>query len=112
LWVVWPQNHSDGFLQFGLKTVGDGFLQFHLKTGSDSILQFGLKTGGDGFSRFGLKTSGGFLGWGSKPRWWRVSRFGPQNRQVRFDDLGLKMTATVSWFGPQNQVGFALSITP
>jgi hypothetical protein len=36
--VVWPQNHWDGFLRFGLKTSGDGFLWF------------GLKTGGDGFS--------------------------------------------------------------
>jgi hypothetical protein len=25
LWVVWPQNHSDGFHWFGLKTGGDGF---------------------------------------------------------------------------------------
>jgi hypothetical protein len=25
-----------------------------------------------------------------------VSRFGPQNRQLRFDDLGLKITAMVS----------------
>jgi hypothetical protein len=25
LWVVWPQNHSDGFRWFGLKTGGDGF---------------------------------------------------------------------------------------
>jgi hypothetical protein len=23
--VVWPQNHSDGFRRFGLKTGGDGF---------------------------------------------------------------------------------------
>jgi hypothetical protein len=23
--VVWPQNHSDGFYRFGLKTSGDGF---------------------------------------------------------------------------------------
>jgi hypothetical protein len=23
--VVWPQNHSDGFHRFGLKTGGDGF---------------------------------------------------------------------------------------
>jgi hypothetical protein len=36
--VVWPQNHLDGFLRFGLKTSGDVF------------------------SRFGLKTGGGFLG--------------------------------------------------
>jgi hypothetical protein len=31
--VVWPQNHSDDFLWFDLKTGGDGFLQFILKTG-------------------------------------------------------------------------------
>jgi hypothetical protein len=61
--MVWPQNHSDGFLQFGLKTGGDGF-----------------------------------------------SRFGPQNWQLWFDDLCLKITATVSWFGPKNQVGFGLSV--
>jgi hypothetical protein len=29
-----------------------------------------------------------------------------------FGDLGLKITATVSWFGPQNQVGFGLSVAP
>jgi hypothetical protein len=73
--VVWPQNHSDGFCWFGLKTSGYGFLQF------------GLKTGGDGF-------------------FW----FGPQNRQLWFGDLGLKITATVSWFVPQNQADFDLSV--
>jgi hypothetical protein len=30
--VVWPQNHSDGFRWFGLKTSGDGFRWFDLKT--------------------------------------------------------------------------------
>jgi hypothetical protein len=30
----------------------------------------------------------------------QVSRFGPQNRQQRFGDLCLKITATFSWFGP------------
>jgi hypothetical protein len=29
-----------------------------------------------------------------------------------FGDLGLKITATVSWFGPQNQAGFGLSVVP
>jgi hypothetical protein len=86
--VVWSQNHSDGFLQFG------------------------LKTGGDGFSRYGLKTGGGFLGSASKSRWWRVSRFGPQNQQLWFGDLGIKINAAVSWFGPQNQAGFDLSVVP
>jgi hypothetical protein len=42
----------------------------------------------------------------------RVSRFGPQNQQIWFGDLGLKITATDSWFGPQNQVGFGLSVAP
>jgi hypothetical protein len=29
-----------------------------------------------------------------------------------FGDLGLKITAAVSWFGPQNQAGFSLSVAP
>jgi hypothetical protein len=36
----------------------------------------------------------------------------PQNRQLQFDDLDLKITATVSWFGPQNQAGHGLSVAP
>jgi hypothetical protein len=39
-----------------------------------------------------------------------VSRFGHQNRRLWFGDLGLKITTTVSWFGPQNQAGFSLSV--
>jgi hypothetical protein len=75
--VVWPQNHWDGFSQFG------------------------FKTGGDGFSRFGSQN------------WWqRVSRFGTQNQQLQFGDLGLKITATVSWFDPQNQAGYDLLVAP
>jgi hypothetical protein len=31
---------------------------------------------------------------------------------ARFYDLGLKISATVSWFGPQNQVTFGLSAAP
>jgi hypothetical protein len=41
-----------------------------------------------------------------------VSQFGPQNWQLQFGDLGLKITMTVSWFGPQNQAGFDLSVAP
>jgi hypothetical protein len=74
------------------------------------ISWFSLKTKVNGFSRFGLKTSGyGFCGLGSKPLA-RVSRFTPQNRQLRFDDLAHIITAMVSWFGPQNQVGYGLSV--
>jgi hypothetical protein len=59
-----------------------------------------LKTGGDGF-----------LGLASKPRV-TVFQFRPQNQQLRFDYLGLKIIAMVSWFGPQNYAGFGLSVAP
>jgi hypothetical protein len=36
----------------------------------------------------------------------------PQNRQLWFCDLDLKITATVSWFGSQNQASFGLSVAP
>jgi hypothetical protein len=39
-------------------------------------------------------------------------RFGLQNRQLQFGDLGLKITATVYWSVPQNQAGFGLSVAP
>jgi hypothetical protein len=42
----------------------------------------------------------------------RVSQFGPQNRQLRFDDLVQKISVTVSWFAPQNQVSYGLSVVP
>jgi hypothetical protein len=42
----------------------------------------------------------------------RVSRFGPQNRHLRFGDLGHKITTTVSWFGSQKQVRNGLSVAP
>jgi hypothetical protein len=41
-----------------------------------------------------------------------ISHFWPQNRQLWFGDLGLKITMMVSWFGPQNQMGFGLSVVP
>jgi hypothetical protein len=62
-----------------------------------------------------------FFGLASKPmvtvyQWFglkttaTVSWFGPQNQGRRFGDLGLKITATVSWFGHQNQEGGGLSV--
>jgi hypothetical protein len=57
---------------------------------------------------FDLKT---FCGLTSKP-FTRVSRFGPQNWQLRFGDFAHKITMIVSWFGPQNQVGYSLSVAP
>jgi hypothetical protein len=60
------------------------------------ISWFGLKNKVDGFSRFGLKIGGfGFPSLGLK-----TSSY----------DLGLKTTMMVSWFGPQNQVGYGLSV--
>jgi hypothetical protein len=34
----------------------------------------------------------------------------PQNQQLWFGDLDIKITVRVYWFGPQNQVGFGLSV--
>jgi hypothetical protein len=53
----------------------------------------------------------GFLVLASKPLT-RVSRFRPENWQLRFGDLTHKITAIVSWFVPQNQVGYSLSVVP
>jgi hypothetical protein len=60
---------------FGLKITGTVCQWFVLKTTRTVF----LKTGGNGFSQFDFKTSGsGFL-------------FGPQNQQLQFGDLCLKI---------------------
>jgi hypothetical protein len=62
---------------------------WHMETRSAGFLVEPQNQGGGGFPGLGLKTgSSGLVIW------------------------GLKITATVSWFGPQNQVGFGLSIAP
>jgi hypothetical protein len=77
LLVVWPQNHSDSFLRFGLKAGGDGFLWFGLKTGGDGSLRFGLKSCGDSCDGWNPQgTRGGFwvgamLTPAVKPQWVR-----------------------------------------
>jgi hypothetical protein len=43
-------------------------------------------------------------------RWLQVFHFGPQKWQLCFGDLELKITTTVSWLGPQNQVAYVLSV--
>jgi hypothetical protein len=45
--VVWPQNHWDDFLRFGLKTGGGSFLRFILKT-SCGFFGLDIKTGSYG----------------------------------------------------------------
>jgi hypothetical protein len=52
-----------------------------------------------------------FFDWASKPVA-PVSRFGPQNRQLRFGDFCLKITVAFFSFGPQNQAGFGLPVAP
>jgi hypothetical protein len=83
--VVWPQNHSDGFHWFGLKTGGDGLASKPAATVSYRLASKPIVT---------------------------VSRFGPQNWWLQFGDLCLKITVMVSWFSPQNQAGFSLLIAP
>jgi hypothetical protein len=34
----------------------------------------------------------------------------PQNWQLWFGDLGIKIIAMISWFWPQNQAGYGLSV--
>jgi hypothetical protein len=71
-----------------------------------------IKTKVYGFFQFGLKTGGyGSCGLASKPLA-RIFRFEPQNRELRFGDLTHKINTTVSWFGPQNKVGYGLPIAP
>jgi hypothetical protein len=122
--VVWHQNHWDSFSsvwtsklmaticeRFCLKTTRTVFSNLASKLVVGFLVERQNQDGG-GFFGLGLKTGGGFLGWASKPRWWRIFWFGPQNRQLQFGDLGLKITVMVSWFGPQNQAGFSLSVAP
>jgi hypothetical protein len=40
----------------------------------------------------------------------RFSDFVPQNQQLRFGGLSLKITMMVSWFVPQNQADDGLSV--
>jgi hypothetical protein len=61
----------------------------HVETRSAGFLVEPQNQGGGGFPDLGLKTGSlGLVIW------------------------GLKITATVSWFGPQNQVDIGLSVAP
>jgi hypothetical protein len=68
LLVVWPQNHWDGFLWFGLKTGGDGFSRFGPKTGGDEFPDLVLKTYNYGLMTWALKSPRQFLGLGLKTK--------------------------------------------
>jgi hypothetical protein len=57
LWVVWPQNHSAGFLRFGLKTDGSGFLIWVSKPVA-TVWWFGSQNYHNGFLVWASKPSG------------------------------------------------------
>jgi hypothetical protein len=57
-----------------------------------------------------MRHAGFFVEPQNQGRW--VSQFQPRNWQLRFGDLAHKISASVSWFGPQNQVGDGLSVAP
>jgi hypothetical protein len=83
--LVEPQNQGRWF---GLKTTW-------------AICQwFGLKTTGMVCQWFGLKTTGMVSPSLTSKLVVTVSQFGPQNRQLCFGDLSLKINMTVSWFVP------------
>jgi hypothetical protein len=58
------------------------------------------------------KPIGWFILFWPQNQWLQVSRFEPQNWQLQFGDLGIKITAMIFWFRPQNKVGYGLSVMP
>jgi hypothetical protein len=66
--VIWPQNHWDSFLQFGLKTGDDGFSRFSLKTGGGGFPGLGLKSGSHGLVICASKSQRQFFGLGLKTK--------------------------------------------
>jgi hypothetical protein len=59
--LVWPQNHWDSFLRFGLKTGGDCFLVEPQNQGGGGFSGLGLKTGSNGLVIWDSKSSQRFL---------------------------------------------------
>jgi hypothetical protein len=134
--VVWPQNHSDGFRRFGLKTggaVSGGLASKPAATVSGDLASKPAATVFFGLASKPVVTVYSSLAsklvatvspdLASKP----VVGFlvEPQNQDGReFLGLGLKtgssglviwsskITATVFWFVPQNQASFDLSVAP
>jgi hypothetical protein len=84
------------------ETRSAGFLVESQNQGRWFVCGLASKLLGQFVSGLASKPLGWFLPVWPQNLWWRVSRFGPQNRQLRFDGLGLKIAAIVSWFGPQN----------
>jgi hypothetical protein len=87
--LVEPQNKGRRFMSgLASKPVSTIFSSMASKPAVGFLVE-PQNQGGGGFPSLGLKTSS----------YW-------------FGDLGLKITATVSWFGSRNQAGFGLSVAP
>jgi hypothetical protein len=83
-----------------IESLGDAVCGLHCEMRSESFLVWPQNQGRRFVSDLASKQLG------------RISRFRPQNRQLRFGDSGLKITVMVYWFGPQNQAGYGLSVAP
>jgi hypothetical protein len=135
--VIWPQNHSDGFSSvwaskliaivcewFGLETtrtvftgltskpvvtVSSGLASKPAVTVSSSLASKPAATVSSGLASKPAATVSPDLA--LKPMVDFLVK--PQNQGGgEFPGLGLKITPTVSWFEPQNQAGFRLSVAP
>jgi hypothetical protein len=112
---------SDGLASKHAVTISSGLPSKLAATVSGGLASKSAVIVSDGLaSKFAATVSGGLTlksaatvsaDFASKPVV-TVFRFEPQNRQLWFDDLGLKITAVVSWFGIQNQADFSLSVAP
>jgi hypothetical protein len=81
---------------------GDAVCSLHRAQGDEERMFLGLASKPKSMVYPGLASKSGASGF----------RFGLQKRQLRFGDLGLKITVTVSWFGSQNRVGYGLLVVP
>jgi hypothetical protein len=110
--VAWPQNHSTIFTGLASKlaaTVSGGLASNPTVTVSSSFVSKPTTTVSPGLAskpvvRFLIEPQNEGGGW--------FPSLGLKTGSYGFCDLGLKITTTVSWFGPQNHAGFGLSIAP
>jgi hypothetical protein len=95
---------------FSIKTTGTVCQWFVLKTTETVFYGLASKLVATVFFGLTLKLVATVSpGLASKPVA-RVFRFGPQNRQLWFGNLGLKINAMNSWFVLQNQADFSLLV--